>query len=207
VRRGVQPSKVFARNAKNVLASVIQQTLSEVDFWALDRDRFIGALVRYSVVSHQRALGWVVQEWAIEFKRDYACSALTTSVSGWAAIVLYRLDAAAFSASISTSKGRHGDDPHVDASEIEVTVSSCEVTLSGTVDNRDAKRRAEDIAERVSGVKHVQNNIRVQQQTAGATSTGSATSSTAGATSSNQGATSGSRKVGAWTVREIDVPE
>jgi hypothetical protein len=71
------------------------------------------------------------------------------------------------------------------------------VTLSGTVDNRDAKRRAEDIAERVSGVKHVQNNIRVQQQTAGATSTGSATSSTAGATSSNQGATSGSRKVGA----------
>jgi osmotically-inducible protein OsmY len=92
---------------------------------------------------------------------------------------------------------RLSDDPHVDASDIEVAVSSCEVTLSGTVDSREAKRRAEDIAERVSGVKHVQNNVRVQQQTAGATSTGLATSGTAGATSSNQGATSGGRKVGA----------
>ncbi|MEZ0167094.1 BON domain-containing protein [Microvirga sp. TS319] len=55
------------------------------------------------------------------------------------------------------------DDPFVDASEIEVSVSSCEVTLSGTVDSREAKHRAEDCAERVSGVRHVQNNLRVQQ--------------------------------------------
>jgi hypothetical protein len=48
----------------------------------------------------------------------------------------------------------------------EVTVTACAVTLSGTVDSRDA-RRAEDIAEQVSGVKHVQNNLWVQQQTAG----------------------------------------
>ncbi|WP_414475612.1 BON domain-containing protein [Microvirga sp. M2] len=54
------------------------------------------------------------------------------------------------------------DDPFVDASEIEVGVSSCEVTLSGTVDSREAKHRAEDCAERVSGVRHVQNNLRVQ---------------------------------------------
>jgi osmotically-inducible protein OsmY len=54
------------------------------------------------------------------------------------------------------------EDPELDASEIEVKVSSCEVTLTGTVDTREAKRRAEDCAESVSGVKHVQNNLRVQ---------------------------------------------
>jgi osmotically-inducible protein OsmY len=54
------------------------------------------------------------------------------------------------------------DHPMIDASDIEVAVSSCEVTLSGTVDSRAAKRFAEDIAEDVSGVRHVQNNLRVQ---------------------------------------------
>jgi osmotically-inducible protein OsmY len=53
------------------------------------------------------------------------------------------------------------DDPWVDASGIEVTVKDGEVTLSGTVENRDAKRWAEDIAEHAGGVKHVQNNLRV----------------------------------------------
>lgn len=57
---------------------------------------------------------------------------------------------------------RLSDDPHIDASEVEVTVSQGEVTLAGTVSDRQAKRHAEDIAERVSGVKHVQNNLRVQ---------------------------------------------
>jgi hypothetical protein len=51
----------------------------------------------------------------------------------------------------------------VDASDVEVNVSNCEVTLSGTVDNREERRRAEDCAERVSGVTHVQNNLRVKQ--------------------------------------------
>jgi len=55
------------------------------------------------------------------------------------------------------------DDPQVDASEIEVSVSDSEVTLSGTVDSRYAKRRAEDIADSISGVTHVQNNLRVRQ--------------------------------------------
>jgi osmotically-inducible protein OsmY len=59
---------------------------------------------------------------------------------------------------------RLSDDPWVDASDIEVTVSNCEVTLAGNVDSREARRRAEDTAERISGVKHVQNNLRVQQQ-------------------------------------------
>jgi osmotically-inducible protein OsmY len=57
---------------------------------------------------------------------------------------------------------RFTDDPWLDASEIEVTVTTAEVTLTGTVDSRDDKRRAEDIAEQVSGVKNVQNNLRVQ---------------------------------------------
>jgi osmotically-inducible protein OsmY len=56
------------------------------------------------------------------------------------------------------------DDPHVDASEIEVTVSNREVTLSGTVNSRFEKRHAEDLAETISGVTHVQNNLRIQQQ-------------------------------------------
>ncbi|WFT78277.1 BON domain-containing protein [Methylobacterium sp. CB376] len=55
------------------------------------------------------------------------------------------------------------DDRQVDATEIEVTVQGREVTLNGTVNNRYDKRRAEDIAESVSGVTHVQNNLRVRQ--------------------------------------------
>ncbi len=56
------------------------------------------------------------------------------------------------------------DDEHVDATEITVEVKSGEVTLSGTVDDRRTKRMAEDCALRVSGVKDVQNQIRVSDQ-------------------------------------------
>ncbi len=56
---------------------------------------------------------------------------------------------------------RLSDDGQVDASEVEVSVSKGEVTLAGTVSDRLQRRRAEDIAERVSGVHHVQNNLRV----------------------------------------------
>jgi osmotically-inducible protein OsmY len=76
---------------------------------------------------------------------------------------------------------RLSDDPHIDASNIEVIVSSGEVTLNGTVTERFAKRHAEDLVERVSGVKHVQNNLRVSTSDDYATkdtSTGSLSSST-----------------------------
>ncbi len=53
------------------------------------------------------------------------------------------------------------DDHHLDASEVEVRVENGEATLSGYVHDRRDKRRAEDIVERVSGVGHVQNNLRV----------------------------------------------
>ena len=55
------------------------------------------------------------------------------------------------------------DDWGVDASNVNVTVTSGEVTLDGTVATRLQKRRAEDCAEDVSGVKHVQNNLRVNE--------------------------------------------
>lgn len=51
----------------------------------------------------------------------------------------------------------------LDASNIEVSVDGNEVTLNGTVESRQAKRRAEDIADNVSGVTHVQNNLRVNE--------------------------------------------
>jgi CBS domain-containing protein len=59
---------------------------------------------------------------------------------------------------------RLSDDARVDASEIEVAVQNREVTLTGTVRDRNEKRWAEDIAESVSGVTHVQNNLRVGQR-------------------------------------------
>jgi len=54
------------------------------------------------------------------------------------------------------------DDPWLDASEIDATVANGEVTLSGKVANRDAKHRAEHLIEDLSGVTHVQNNLRVR---------------------------------------------
>ncbi len=55
------------------------------------------------------------------------------------------------------------DNPILDASEIEVSVLSGEVTVAGSVDSRYSKRLAEDLADEVSGVKHVQNNLRVRE--------------------------------------------
>lgn len=55
------------------------------------------------------------------------------------------------------------EDPWVDATNISVSVSGGEVTLSGTVENREAKHRAERCVEEISGVNHVQNNLRVDR--------------------------------------------
>ena len=59
------------------------------------------------------------------------------------------------------------DDPMLDASEITVQVSEGVVTLSGSVSSRDQKRRAEDVAERISGVKDVTNQLRVSREANG----------------------------------------
>jgi hypothetical protein len=53
------------------------------------------------------------------------------------------------------------DDPDVDASNIEVKVQDGEVTLTGTVDSRRIKRHTEDLAESVTGVKEIHNQLRI----------------------------------------------
>jgi hypothetical protein len=50
----------------------------------------------------------------------------------------------------------------LDAREIQVSVTGAEVTLSGVVESRSARRLTEDIAESVLGVRHVMNNLRVR---------------------------------------------
>lgn len=101
---------------------------------------------------------------------------------------------------------------YLDASDIEVAVMNAEVTLTGTVDGRIDKRKAEAIADSVTGVTNVENRLRVRQGglgtygrdtttdtgpmakagptgTTGATTTGTGTStSTTGVTSRGKGA-------------------
>ncbi|HEX6334830.1 MAG TPA: BON domain-containing protein [Flavisolibacter sp.] len=52
-------------------------------------------------------------------------------------------------------------DDYLDASEVSIRVEGGEVVLEGTVDSKEAKRRAEDIAEDIPGVKNVENHIKV----------------------------------------------
>lgn len=66
---------------------------------------------------------------------------------------------------------RLSDDYYLDASDVEVTVQNSEVTLTGTVSSRNDKRRAEDLAESVSGVTNVENRLRVKQTAYGTSST------------------------------------
>ena len=54
------------------------------------------------------------------------------------------------------------EDDAVDASDVNVEVREREVILSGTVGDRASRRRVEVIAENVSGVTHVENQIRVR---------------------------------------------
>lgn len=81
------------------------------------------------------------------------------------------------------------DYDYIDATNITVEVTSGEVILSGTVDSRYEKRLAEDIAEDVSGVRNVENRIRVADARSG-TSARSTTSQTT--TDRSKGATGGS---------------
>jgi len=98
---------------------------------------------------------------------------------------------------------RLSDDYYLDASDVEVQVQNTEVTLTGTVRSRNDKRRAEDLAESVSGVTNVENRLRVKQQhdygTSG-TSSMTDTTATSGTTTSSAaaggGSTSRSRSTG-----------
>ena len=87
------------------------------------------------------------------------------------------------------------EDRYVDASEIDVSVASGEVTLAGTVDSREMKRRAEDIAASALGVKDVRNSLRVRSSSSYGTRTGetagsvTGTSTTVGTETSSSGRT------------------
>lgn len=100
------------------------------------------------------------------------------------------------------------DHPRVDASNIEVQVRDGEVTLAGTVPDRNSKRLAEDICEQCRGVKDIHNQIRVQQtgsfgesgktgSSLGDLSSASPTSGTSGTSGPTTGTTSpGGKKSG-----------
>ncbi|WP_395696736.1 BON domain-containing protein [Methylocella sp.] len=62
---------------------------------------------------------------------------------------------------------RLGGDPYANAEDIEVTVASGEISLTGAADDREQRRRAEIVAQRVAGVSHVQNNLRVKDRRVG----------------------------------------
>lgn len=56
------------------------------------------------------------------------------------------------------------DYDYIDATDVEVGVQNGEVVLSGTVDSGYEKRLAEDIADDVSGVRNVENRIRIRRE-------------------------------------------
>ncbi|HTK37218.1 MAG TPA: BON domain-containing protein [Pyrinomonadaceae bacterium] len=96
------------------------------------------------------------------------------------------------------------DYAYIDASDIDVKVNNSEVVLSGTVDSRYDKRLAESIAEDVTGVRNVENHIRVNRDysttgdwsysdTAGHNETSSGTSNIGASTT---GSTSRSKTAG-----------
>ncbi len=55
----------------------------------------------------------------------------------------------------------------LDARNVSVEVNNGEVTLSGTVPDRQAKRLAEDISDSVYGVRDVHNGLRIQEKSQG----------------------------------------
>src|SRR4030088_2181837 len=73
------------------------------------------------------------------------------------------------------------DNPFVDASDIEVTISGAEAILSGTVPDTIALRQAQAIAEEVAGVSHVHNRLQVRVADAHETTPGQAVNEALGA--------------------------
>lgn len=54
-------------------------------------------------------------------------------------------------------------DPDVDASEIDVSVMDGHVLLNGFVDSRHAKKRAERVLEKVSGIQDIHNRLIIKK--------------------------------------------
>jgi len=75
------------------------------------------------------------------------------------------------------------DDDSIDASDVEINVTNGEVILSGSVSDKQTKRRIEDMIESMSGVKNVQNNLRVSSMSTEENKTGGKETSTGSAPS------------------------
>jgi len=90
---------------------------------------------------------------------------------------------------------RFAEQSYVDPSDIEVRVSNGEVTLSGTVEFRTEKFVAEELADDVSGVTEVHNQLRLrrEQPTRGATTEGATTTGATTTGASNQNASEAAR--------------
>jgi osmotically-inducible protein OsmY len=71
----------------------------------------------------------------------------------------YRRSSEAIRDEINERLTRH---PDIDASDVEVRVEGSEVVLTGVVEDRRAKRLAEDIAEEVWGIDDVRNELKVR---------------------------------------------
>lgn len=84
------------------------------------------------------------------------------------------------------------DYPYLDASDIDVEVNNGEVVLTGTVESRYAKRMTEDIVDNISGVTHVENRLRVKQNTPTSSSSGTSSLSPLSETNATTGMSSGS---------------
>jgi osmotically-inducible protein OsmY len=54
------------------------------------------------------------------------------------------------------------EDPHIDAADMDITVKNGEVVLAGSVRTREEKRFAEDLIERITGVREVNNHLKVR---------------------------------------------
>ncbi|KYG04519.1 hypothetical protein BE21_03955 [Sorangium cellulosum] len=104
------------------------------------------------------------------------------------------------------------DHPDLDASDVEVKVQNGEVVLTGTVRERRFKHQLETLAERISGVTDVRNEIRLyrEQQQQGEAKAGGLSSSerstsersTAGATGAAAGTSGGATSIGATSTSE-----
>lgn len=81
-------------------------------------------------------------------------------------------------------------DDDIDASEIEVKAEQGLVTLEGAVEQRWMKHRVEDIADSCSGVRQVDNRIRVQGSEYGSSGYGKSAQSRTGTGKTSTGTTS-----------------
>jgi hypothetical protein len=64
------------------------------------------------------------------------------------------------------------DDPHIDASDIQVEVDKGVVSLSGNVGDRWMKYHVEDVVDRCAGVKDIRNQLGTHRSSSGRSSTG-----------------------------------